>query len=88
VLGCKGRYDSGRIRVVRATCGTLPTASPAALQTVIVKPLVISLRANQNEFQATAQSQSFGQQEKGGECHEERRVEQTILMLSHGSGSI
>jgi hypothetical protein len=86
VLGYKGRYDSGRIRVVRATCGTLPTASPAALQTLVVKPLVISLRANQNEFHATAQSQSFGQEEKGS--HDKRRVETTILMLRDGSGSI
>jgi len=58
------------------------------LQTLVVKPLVISLRANQNEFHATAQSQSFGQQEKGSACHDERRVEQTILMLGYGFGSI
>jgi hypothetical protein len=88
VLGYKGRYDSGRIRVVCATCGTLATASPAALQTVVVKPLVISLRANQNEFHATAQLQSFGQEEKGSEGHDKRRVEQTIFMLGYGSGSI
>jgi hypothetical protein len=88
VLGYKGRYDSGRIRVVRATCGTLATASPAALQKLVVKRPVISLRANQNEFHATAQSQSFGQEEKDSEGHDERRVEQTIFMLGYGSGSI
>jgi hypothetical protein len=88
VLGCKGRYDSGRVRVVRATCGTLPTASPAALQSLVVKPLVIALGAYQNEFHAAAQSQSFGQEEKGSEGHDKRRVEQTILMLGYGSGSI
>jgi hypothetical protein len=63
-------------------------ASPAALQTLVVKRPVISLRANQNEFHATAQSQSFGQEEKGSACHDERRVEQTIFVLGYGSGSI